>query len=114
LGDRPADRLLDGTISNCRAHVARLGCCISTFSSLQINVFLTVIPQAIAIVKAVGYGIIGLIVLSFFIKGMSYLDSRLVIGYLFWSARFFDDISPVYFQKFVFIFAEKRFFSVKC
>lgn len=53
------------------------------FHLYKINVFLTIIEQSIAIFKAVGYGVVGLIVLSFFIKGLPYLDSRLVIAYLF-------------------------------
>lgn len=53
------------------------------FHLYKINVFLSLIPQAVAILKAVGYGVIGLIVLSFFVKGMPYLDSRLIIAYFF-------------------------------
>jgi undecaprenyl-phosphate galactose phosphotransferase len=53
------------------------------FHLYKINVFLTIIEQSIAIVKAVGYCIVGLIVLSFFIKGLSYFESRLIVAYLF-------------------------------
>ncbi len=84
------------------------------FHLYKINVFLTVIPQAIAVVKAVGYGIIGLIVLSFFIKGISYLDSRLVIGYLFAVST----LSLTTFRLFIFrslysFFAEKKILQRK-
>jgi undecaprenyl-phosphate galactose phosphotransferase len=84
------------------------------FHLYKINVFLTVIPQAVAVIKAVGYGIIGLIVLSFFIKGLSYLDSRLVIAYLFGVSTF----SLTAFRIFVFrglysFFAEKKILQRK-
>lgn len=84
------------------------------FHLYKINVFLTVIPQAVAIIKAVGYGIIGLIVLSFFIKGLSYLDSRLIIAYLFGISTF----ALMSFRIFVFrslysFFAEKKILQRK-
>lgn len=84
------------------------------FHLYKINVFLTVIPQAVAVIKAVGYGIIGLIVLSFFIKGLSYLDSRLIIAYLFGVST----LSLILFRVFVFrslysFFAEKKILQRK-
>ncbi|MFN3562522.1 MAG: sugar transferase [Chloroherpetonaceae bacterium] len=84
------------------------------FHLYKINVFLTVVPQAIAVVKAVGYGIIGLIILSFFVKGLSYLDSRLIIAYLFGVSSF----SLATFRIFVFrslysLFAEKKILQRK-
>ncbi len=51
------------------------------FNLYKINVFLTVVEQTIAIIKALIYGLIGMIVASFFIKGMDWIDSRAVIVY---------------------------------
>ncbi len=51
------------------------------FNLYKINVFLTVVEQTIAIIKALIYGLIGMIVASFFIKGMDWVDSRAVIVY---------------------------------
>lgn len=84
------------------------------FHLYKINVFLSIVPQAIAVVKAVGYGIIGLIILSFFVKGLSYLDSRLIIAYLFIVSAF----SLASFRIFVFrslysFFAEKKILQRK-
>jgi exopolysaccharide biosynthesis polyprenyl glycosylphosphotransferase len=51
------------------------------FNLYKINVFLTVVEQSVAIFKALIYGLIGMIVASFFIKGMDWVDSRAVIVY---------------------------------
>ncbi len=51
------------------------------FNLYKINVFLTIVEQTIAIIKALVYGLIGMIVASFFIKGMDWVDSRAVIVY---------------------------------
>lgn len=84
------------------------------FHLYKINVFLTVIPQAIAIVKAVGYGIISLIVLSFFIKGLSYLDSRLIIIYLFIVSSFsLTAFRILGFRSLYSFFAEKKILQRK-
>jgi undecaprenyl-phosphate galactose phosphotransferase len=42
---------------------------------------MTVVEQTIAVIKALIYGLIGMIVASFFIKGMDWVDSRAVIVY---------------------------------
>ncbi|MGQ9805290.1 MAG: sugar transferase [Chlorobiales bacterium] len=84
------------------------------FHLYKINVFLTVVPQAVAIIKAVGYGIIGLIVLSFFIKGLSYLDSRLIIAYLFGVSTFsLTAFRLVIFRGLYSFFAEKKILQRK-
>jgi exopolysaccharide biosynthesis polyprenyl glycosylphosphotransferase len=51
------------------------------FNLYKINIFLTVVEQTIAVIKALIYGLIGMIVASFFIKGMDWVDSRAVIVY---------------------------------
>ena len=51
------------------------------FNLYKINVFMTVVEQTIAVIKALVYGLIGMIVASFFIKGMDWVDSRAVIVY---------------------------------
>jgi exopolysaccharide biosynthesis polyprenyl glycosylphosphotransferase len=51
------------------------------FNLYKINVFLTLVEQTTAILKALIYGLIGMIVASFFIKGMDWVDSRAVIVY---------------------------------
>lgn len=44
------------------------------------NLFLSVSDQVTAIVKAFLYGLVGLILISFFIKGMDWIDSRAVLA----------------------------------
>lgn len=84
------------------------------FHLYKINVFLTVIPQAVAVIKAVGYGIISLIVLSFFIKGLSYLDSRLIIVYLFVVSTFSLTAFRIFgFRSLYSFFAEKKILQRK-
>ncbi len=51
------------------------------FNLYKINVFLTFIEQVIAIIKGLIYGLIGMIVVSFFVKGLDWVDSRAVIFY---------------------------------
>lgn len=51
------------------------------FNLYKINIFLTVVDQFVALFKAIGYGVIGLIVLSFIIKGISQIESRLIMAY---------------------------------
>ncbi len=50
------------------------------FNLYKIHVFTSVIEQFVAIIKAMGYGLIGLIVVSYFIKESKVLESRLIIG----------------------------------
>lgn len=84
------------------------------FHLYKINVFLSLIPQAIAILRAVGYGVVGLIVLSFIVKGMSYFDSRLIIAYFFGAGS----LNLIAFRLLVFrnlyaLFAEKKLLQRK-
>ncbi len=51
------------------------------FHLYKINIFLSVADQILAIIKSLGYGLIGMIVISFFIKGLDWTDSRAVIFY---------------------------------
>lgn len=51
------------------------------FNLYKINVFLMIVDQFIAVFKAMGYGLIGLIVASFFVKDVPHIESRLVISY---------------------------------
>ncbi len=51
------------------------------FNLYKINVFLVIVEQAVAVFKSIGYGIIGLIIFSFFVKNISLVDSRLIVGY---------------------------------
>lgn len=51
------------------------------FNLYKINVFMTTVEQTIAVIKSLIYGLIGMIVASFFIKGMDWIDSRAVIVY---------------------------------
>jgi len=63
------------------------------FNLYKINVFMTTVEQTIAVIKALVYGLIGMIVASFFIKGMDWVDSRAVIiyfvGFSFFSITLF-------------------------
>ncbi len=84
------------------------------FNLYKINVFLSVVEQIIAIFKALIYGLIGMIVASFFIKGMDWVDSRAVIiyfvGFSFFSITIFRTII---FQKLFRIAAQKKIFRRK-
>lgn len=51
------------------------------FNLYKINFFLAVGSQIAALVKALIYGLIGMIVISFFIKGLDWVDSRATIAY---------------------------------
>lgn len=51
------------------------------FHLYKINVFLTSAGQIIAVIKGLFYGFVGLFAVSFFIKGMNWIDSRAVIAY---------------------------------
>ncbi len=84
------------------------------FNLYKINVFLTVIEQIIAIIKAIIYGLVGMIVASFFIKGMDWVDSRAVIvyfvGFSFISITLFRTLI---FQKLFRVAAQKKIFRRK-
>ena len=79
------------------------------FNLYKINVFMTTVEQIIAIVKALIYGLIGMIVASFFIKGMDWVDSRAVIvyfiGFSFFSLTIFR---TVIFRKLFQLAAQKK------
>lgn len=84
------------------------------FNLYKINIFLTVVEQIVAIIKALIYGLIGMIVASFFIKGMDWVDSRAVIvyfvGFSFISITLFRTIV---FRKLFRIAAQKKIFRHK-
>jgi undecaprenyl-phosphate galactose phosphotransferase len=84
------------------------------FNLYKINVFLTVVEQTLAIIKALIYGLIGMIVASFFIKGMDWVDSRAVIvyfvGFSFFSITLFR---IVVFRKLFRLAAQKKIFRHK-
>ncbi len=84
------------------------------FNLYKINVFLTVVEQTLAIIKALIYGLIGMIVASFFIKGMDWVDSRAVIvyfvGFSFISITLFRTLV---FQKLFRLAAQKKIFRHK-
>jgi len=79
------------------------------FNLYKINIFLTLVEQSIAVIKALIYGLIGMIVASFFIKGMDWVDSRAVvvyfIGFSFISITLFR---TVVFRKLFHIAAQKK------
>jgi exopolysaccharide biosynthesis polyprenyl glycosylphosphotransferase len=84
------------------------------FNLYKINIFLTVVEQILALVKALIYGLIGMIVTSFFIKGMDWIDSRAVIvyfvGFSFFSITIFR---TVVFRKLFRLAAQKKIFRHK-
>lgn len=51
------------------------------FNLYKINFFLSFGGQIISIIKALIYGLLGMIVVSFFIKGLDWIDSRAIIFY---------------------------------
>jgi undecaprenyl-phosphate galactose phosphotransferase len=79
------------------------------FNLYKINVFMTAVEQTVAIIKALIYGLIGMIVASFFIKGMDWIDSRAVIvyfvGFSFFSITLFR---TVVFRKLFRLAAQKK------
>jgi exopolysaccharide biosynthesis polyprenyl glycosylphosphotransferase len=81
------------------------------FNLYKINIFLTVVEQTLGIIKALIYGLIGMIVASFFIKGMDWVDSRAVIvyfvGFSFLSITLFRTLV---FQKLFRLAAQKKIF----
>jgi exopolysaccharide biosynthesis polyprenyl glycosylphosphotransferase len=84
------------------------------FNLYKINIFLTVVEQVLAIIKALIYGLIGMIVASFFIKGMDWVDSRAVIvyfvGFSFFSITIFRTLV---FRKLFRLAAQKKIFRHK-
>ncbi|MFQ3599563.1 MAG: sugar transferase [Chloroherpetonaceae bacterium] len=50
------------------------------FNLYKVNVFTSAIEQFVAIIKTMGYGLIGLIMVSYFTKDSKVLESRLIIG----------------------------------
>ena len=79
------------------------------FNLYKINVFMTVVEQTVGVIKALIYGLIGMIVTSFFIKGMDWVDSRAVIvyfvGFSFFSITLFR---TVVFRKLFRLAAQKK------
>ncbi|HEY0459889.1 MAG TPA: sugar transferase [Pyrinomonadaceae bacterium] len=79
------------------------------FNLYKINIFLTTVEQTVAIIKALIYGLIGMIVASFFIKGMDWVDSRAVIvyfvGFSFFSITIFR---AIVFRKLFQLAAQKK------
>lgn len=51
------------------------------FNLYKINIFLSVSDQVLAIIKSLAYGLVGMIVVSFFIKGLDWTDSRAITFY---------------------------------
>lgn len=51
------------------------------FNLYKINVFMTTGAQVIALFKGIVYGLVAMIVISFFIKDMDWVDSRAVMAY---------------------------------
>lgn len=50
------------------------------FNLYKVNIFTSVVEQFVAIVKTMGYGLIGLIIVSYLTKESKVLESRLIIG----------------------------------
>lgn len=84
------------------------------FHLYKINIFLSVSDQILAIIKSLAYGLVGLIVISFFIKGLDWTDSRAVTFYFiclsFISITLFRTIV---FKKLFTIAAQKKIFQRK-
>lgn len=84
------------------------------FHLYKINIFLSVSDQILAIIKSLAYGLVGLIVVSFFIKGLDWTDSRAVVFYFiclsFISITLFRTII---FKKLFTIAAQKKIFQRK-
>ncbi len=84
------------------------------FHLYKINIFLTVSDQILAIIKSLIYGLVGMIVISFFIKGLDWTDSRAVMFYFFGFS--FVSISlfrTVIFKKLFVLAAKKKIFQRK-
>ncbi|ACF12835.1 exopolysaccharide biosynthesis polyprenyl glycosylphosphotransferase [Chloroherpeton thalassium ATCC 35110] len=84
------------------------------FHLYKINVFLMVIDHAVPIFKSVGYGIIGLMILSFLLKEMPLVESRLIIGYFSISALTLISVVRIGIFRNLFVFlSEKRMIQRK-
>jgi exopolysaccharide biosynthesis polyprenyl glycosylphosphotransferase len=84
------------------------------FNLYKINIFLSVSDQILAIIKSLVYGLVGMIVISFFIKGLDWTDSRAVTFYFicfgFLSVTLFRTII---FKKLFIVAAKKKIFQRK-
>lgn len=84
------------------------------FNLYKINIFLSVSDQILAIIKSLVYGLVGLIVISFFIKGLDWTDSRAVTFYFIcFSFLFITLFRTAIFQKLFVIAAQKKIFQRK-
>jgi exopolysaccharide biosynthesis polyprenyl glycosylphosphotransferase len=84
------------------------------FNLYKINIFLSVSDQILAVIKSLAYGLVGMIVVSFFIKGLDWTDSRAVIVYFiclsFLTITLFRTLI---FKKLFVIAAQKKIFQRK-
>jgi exopolysaccharide biosynthesis polyprenyl glycosylphosphotransferase len=84
------------------------------FNLYKINIFLSVADQVLAIIKSLVYGLIGMIVISFFIKGLDWTDSRAVTFYFIClSFLLITLFRTLVFQKLFVIAAKKKIFRRK-
>jgi undecaprenyl-phosphate galactose phosphotransferase len=84
------------------------------FHLYKINIFLSVSDQILAIVKSLAYGLVGMIVISFFIKGLDWTDSRAVIFYFVcFSFILLTLFRTLIFQKLFVAAAKKKIFQRK-
>ncbi|MBX7171838.1 MAG: sugar transferase [Pyrinomonadaceae bacterium] len=84
------------------------------FHLYKINIFLSVADQILAIIKSLIYGLVGMIVISFFIKGLDWTDSRAVTFYFI----VFSFVSITLFRTVIFknlftLAAQKKIFQRK-
>lgn len=79
------------------------------FNLYKINIFLSFTDQIIAIIKALAYGLIGIIVSSYFIKGLDWTDSRMVLFYFScFSFLLIAGFRIIIFQKLFVLAAQKK------
>ena len=78
------------------------------FNLYKINFFLSVGEQITSIIKALIYGLIGMIVISFFIKGLDWTDSRAVTVYFITFAFFVISIFRLFIFRKLFILASRK------
>ncbi|MEK7724267.1 MAG: sugar transferase [Acidobacteriota bacterium] len=84
------------------------------FHLYKIYIFLSISNQILAIIKSLAYGLVGLIVFSFFIKGLDWTDSRAVVFYFICLSFILITLFRIaIFKKLFTIAAQKKIFQRK-
>jgi exopolysaccharide biosynthesis polyprenyl glycosylphosphotransferase len=84
------------------------------FHLYKINVFLMIVDQIIGVFKSIGYGVIGLMVITFLLKGVPLVESRLIVAYFALISVFLITMFRIAVFRSLFMFlSENRFIQRK-